>query len=110
MSMIPPIYRQPFGLPLNWRDEATGELKAAVTAFLQTTDFDLELLRAYLVHHINAPVWLENHPLVIEHGVSLGADYVAKIYALRATAPSIRNSIDAWAHISDCLDIGLDPL
>lgn len=65
MSAIPQFYRPPFGLPLYWGDEQSGELRAAVTRYFEfatgatgePTDNQVALLRDYLEHFINAPCW-----------------------------------------------------
>lgn len=105
--LIPPIYRMPLGLPLYWGDEMTGELRGAVLAYLNPTSGSptprqLELLRAYILHHIHAPCWLANPHATPE--------YCAQIGALQQQAAEIRTVDDVHAYIEAALDLGLDPL
>lgn len=67
--LIPPAYLGPQGLPLAWASEETGVLRAAIMAYYdqvlgkgEMTVEQLLFLRAYLVHVINAPCWLEKNP------------------------------------------------
>jgi len=107
--LIPPIYRPTLGLPLYWGDEVTGELKAAVMAYYNEalgkctiTDRQFELLRQYLIHHINAPCWMANP--------SADEEQRAQIEELRRMAGRIKTPGDIATYIDEAMDLGLDPL
>ena len=113
MSVIPAFYRtigNVSGLPLNWRDEVTGVLPTAVMRYLNhridgtsIDEIDLELVRAYLQHFIEAPCW--NHMNDIpEMGMASDlADLRRDVRDLKTP-----DAIAAWIH--RCLDLGIDPL
>lgn len=56
---IPQIYLPPVGGPLYWRNEESGVLPAAVSAYLHhtATISQLKLLSEYLEYYIHAPCW-----------------------------------------------------
>lgn len=109
--MIPAIYRDygdVKGLPLNWRDETSGVLIAAVTRYMENRingtsidEIDLELVRVFLEHYINAPCW--NH---MNEDDGLAAD----LAALRRDVLTIETPEAMGAWIGRCLDLGIDPL
>jgi len=108
--LIPPVYREPGGLPLYWGDEATGTLTAAVRAYYdecleegKMTPEQLVYVRAYLVHHINAPVWLEKNPYA-------DLEVALKIGELRHRAPLLQSAADISAYVHDAMELALDPL
>lgn len=107
---LPNIYRTAgsiTGLPLNWQDEVSGVLPAAVTAYLNnridgTTidEMQLELVRAFMQHYIEAPCW--NH--------MRDGDESATLDSLRKDVLTIRTPEEMGQWIHRCLDIGIDPL
>lgn len=102
---VPAIYRPPFGLPLRWQDDVTGELPAAVWAYIKhaarpldyapPTAAHLGLAVDYLRHVIEAPCWRD------ESGALDG---------LRRRVTGLQTGEDVRHWIDDCLEIGLDPL
>lgn len=103
--MIPNFYRPPLGLPLNWHDEVSGILAAAVNAYLDNriegkpiTDEQVSLVRTYIVHYIGAPCW-DNE------------EFSKELALLRRTARrELRTPEDIGKWICDAMEIGLDPL
>lgn len=92
------------GLPLNWQDETTGILPAAVRAYWveSATDEQLKLVALFLRYYIDAPCW--NHMQDIP-------ETVGELACLRNDAANHLNSrheIDFW--LRRALDLGLDPL
>lgn len=110
-SIVPPIYRTlgPItGLPLNWRDEVTGELPAAIGAYLDNridgsriTEREVELVRSYMVHYIGAPCWNQ---------MNEDEELAEELAGLRRDVLTLRTAEDIGRWISRCLDIGIDPL
>jgi hypothetical protein len=108
--MIPPIYRSIgtiTGLPLNWRDEITGALPRAVNAYLNhridgtpLNAEDLELVRRFMEHYINAPCW--NH--------MDDSEMAAELAALRKDVRTLKTAEEMGAWIGRCLDVAIDPL
>jgi hypothetical protein len=103
---LPGFYRPPLGLPYNWRDELTGQIPAAVNAYLDhrvdpanppPTPTQFAILQAYLVHYINAPCWD-------------GSGFTAELAQLRAAIQRAQTPDDLARWIHDCLQIGIDPL
>ncbi|RAM49459.1 MAG: hypothetical protein C6Y22_22150 [Hapalosiphonaceae cyanobacterium JJU2] len=107
LSRIPAIYQQPLGLPLYWRNEESGELPAAIWAYLNfkvdnsktepPTQDQIDLITDYLIHYINAPCWDKE-------------GFEQEFNNLQQRASSLRtpDQIDDW--LVDCHEIGLDPL
>ena len=95
------------GWPLNWSDDVTGTLPAAVRAYLEgaLTPEQFTYVCAYLVHHINAPCWLEKFP-----GPTPDLDYAMQIGALRKRAQALESVEDVAIYIHDALTLGIDPL
>lgn len=109
-SLIPPVYRAPFGLPLHWGDEVSGELRAAVMAYLQTHAPDerqMKMLKDYLVHFINAPCWSASFHQ--EQYGSVADDYELAIAGLIGEAQRITSAGDIEVFISHAMEWGLDP-
>jgi hypothetical protein len=108
---FPPIYRSVgpvTGLPLNWRDETSGILPRAVERYLANRidgtsidEIDLEMVRAFLEHYINAPCW--NH-------MNQDEELAAELAGLRRDALTLKTPDEMGAWIGRCLDIGIDPL
>lgn len=111
MSRMPTTYREPMGLPLNWRDDVTGELPAAVMRYYgfkvgeaaEPDQKQIELIRDYLVYYIEAPCWLAK--LVEGEPGELAA-----LAELRKQAREISSAEDIHRFIWACLDVGMDPL
>lgn len=110
--LFPPIYLGPHLTPLYWANESTGELKAAVMTFFHVdhdgeplTPRQWELVRAYVVYVMQAPCWLEKHPMQPPT-----ADYRALIEDLRRKAREVQNPRDLLAFLDDCLEADIDPL
>jgi hypothetical protein len=104
MTRMPTVYKDPLGLPFYWEDEVSGELRKAVHAYLDHaidgkpfTAPQIELVRDYLQHWINAPCW--DAPA-----------FEAELKDLRETVRTLRTaeSIHDWIH--KALEIGMDPL
>jgi hypothetical protein len=99
-----PVYRGPHGTPLYWRNEQSGELKAAVMAYAAYMAYpktnpiprpaQFELLIGYLTYVIDAPCWRGSSEL----------DDLRE-QARRMGTPQ---EVDDW--INRCLKIGIDPL
>lgn len=105
--MIPAMYRGHLGLPLRWQDETSGTLSNAVHALvnywstnnndLKPTPAQIELIRQYFEHYINAPCWCTD-----------GME--AKFADLRSSVTSIKTVEELSVWSEQCLDVGLDPL
>lgn len=106
MSRIPNIYRMPMGLPLNWRDEVSGQLSAAVERYYDycvgeaaaPTSDQISLLIEYTQHHINAPCWVVG-----------GTKFGDEIMALKEKAAIMKTIKDIHAYIEQAMDLALDP-
>ena len=111
-----PGYRRG-GFPLRWQDDQTGELPAAVQAYLShrlgekaaPTQDQIRLLCDYLRHVICAPIWnagieLDDSPERIEVARQL-VQLRQDIVHLQLTTT---DAISEWMH--RCMDIGIDPL
>ncbi len=109
--IIPPIYRSigpVTGLPLNWRDEVTGVLPTAVERYLNhridgtsIDEIDLEIVRAFMEHYINAPCWNQ-----MNEDEELAAD----LAGLRRDVLTLKTPEAMAGWIGRCLDVGIDPL
>lgn len=101
MSQMPKTYVLPWGIPLYWRDEQSGELPRAVEAYIAfmgangpaLSKQQLELVIDYLRYFINAPCWA---------GFS-------KLAMLRVRATRLKTVDDVDKFIQAALNIGLDP-
>ena len=96
------------GLPLNWRNEVSGVLPAAVHAYLNNRidgapldEIQFEIVRSYLEHYIQAPCW--NH-------MNEDGELTACLAALRRDVLTLRTPQEIGVWISGCMDIGIDPL
>lgn len=103
-TRMPLVYKLPLGLPFYWRDEVSGELPAAVNAYLDCridqkpfTLAQAELVRDYLIHWINAPCW--EHP-----------EFAQDLAKLREKVKTLNTADEIGAWIWEALEIGLDPL
>ncbi|MEH2390039.1 MAG: hypothetical protein V7K14_30600 [Nostoc sp.] len=97
---IPDIYRPPLGLPLNWKDETSGELSNAVFKYFGREHLfpeEITLLAEFCQHFINAPCWDANE------------GFPNELAALRQSAAVISTVPDISRWISACLEIGIDP-
>ncbi len=103
-SRIPNFYRPPIGGPLRWQDDVSGELPAAMKAFVDhhvvktpITPEQIELVREYFEYYINAPCW------TVE-----GME--TQFTRLRESIKTLKSvqEIDAWIH--QCLEVGIDPM
>lgn len=109
--MIPPFYisiGSVTGLPLNWRDEITGVLPTAVQRYLNhridgtsIDAIDLEIVRAYMQHYIEAPCW--NHMVDVQ-------ELAPELAGLRRDVRTLKTPDDIGQWIGRCLDLGMDPL
>lgn len=95
------------GLPLNWQDDVTGTMRAAVMAYLdqKPTDEQLKLVIAYIQHHIHAPCFLERSPWG-----EVDEETARAIKALRAKSMEMKTLKDVNHYINRALGVGLDPL
>ncbi len=103
--MIPPIYREPYGLPLRWQDDQTGELPAAVLAYFEKkplTPRQFTLVRAYVIHYICAPCW--------DMGCDGDEEGIRTLMGLREKANKLQKQDEILPWIYQCLDVGIDPL
>ncbi|HYW17968.1 MAG TPA: hypothetical protein VE956_01420, partial [Nodularia sp. (in: cyanobacteria)] len=97
---IPNIYRPPLGLPLNWRDETSGELPRAVFKYFSSqslTADEISLMAEYCQHYINAPCW------------DATGGFPNELAALRQSANSLSSVSEIGQWINDCLEIAIDP-
>ncbi|MEH2242348.1 hypothetical protein [Nostoc sp.] len=97
---IPNVYRPPLGLPLNWRDETSGELPNAVFKYFSCEhlfESEISLLAEYCQHYINAPCW------------DATGGFPTKLAALRQSATTISTVADISQWIDACLEIAIDP-
>jgi len=103
--LIPLIYRPPYGLPLRWQDEQSGELVAAVLAYFEKkplTNRQFALLRAYVIHYICAPCW--------DMGCDGDEEGIRYLMSLREGANKLAKQEEILPWIEQCLDVGIDPL
>lgn len=105
MSRMPTEYQSPLGIPLSWQHEVSGELSAAVAAYLnymmegsEITPAQITLVRDFLRYFIEAPCWWRED--VFEEQLKELRESAARLDSPEA--------IDAW--IWRALDIGIDPL
>ncbi len=99
-SRIPDVYRQPMGLPLNWQDEASGELRSAVFKFFsyrKLSPDEISLVAEYCQHYINAPYW------------DASGGFPDELAALRQSTNSLSTVDDISQWINACLEIAIDP-
>jgi hypothetical protein len=97
------------GAPLNWQDEVSGVLPAAVKAYLDNridgkplAEHQFEIVRAFMEYFIKAPCWDDNP--------HLDDEMRAELAGLRRDAETLRTPEEVGAWIHRCLDLGLDPL
>ena len=93
-------YRLPFGAPLQWQDEATGELSTAIKAYLHYQPLNskqITLISDYLRYYIAAPCWKRE-----------GME--AKFEDLEARTKLLRNEQQIKAWLKNCSELGLYPL
>lgn len=118
MSLMPNFYAPPFGTPLYWRDEQSGELRLAVTRYFDhclgpapdATAADLEippltarelnLLAEYCRYFINAPCWQNN---LADNEAMLGE---LRVLIEKSKTLASVESIRRWNE--ECADLGLD--
>lgn len=93
-------YVPPYGTPLYWGNEQSGQLPAAVVAFLAEATGDgtcseeqRRLVVEYLRYVIGAPCWQGE-----------------QIESLRERATHLQATQDIQQWIMDCLNEGIDPL
>jgi len=106
MNLTFPNYHTNFGLPFFWRDEVSGILELAVTAYLgyrcntgpEPTPDQVSLLREYFRHWINAPCWSENE------------GFEEEMAHLKSSIDGLTSCDQLAAWIKEALEIGLDPL
>jgi hypothetical protein len=104
---IPDFYRLPHGLPLYWRDEASGVLAAAVGAYFkhivektpEPNAEQLDLLWQYVRHHIHAPCW----------EMTCRGAYEKELADLKARATARGGVLALRAYVAAAIDIALDP-
>jgi hypothetical protein len=107
---MPNVYLPPAGGPLRWQDDVTGVFPRAIKAFMAeglghtpATPEQVELVRDYCQYYINAPCW--------EVGSEEDTPKLFKAFKeLRERIKSLRTSREIALWISDCLNIGIDPL
>lgn len=99
-SRMPRWYNPLWGTPLYWSDEQSGELAAAIAAYLNHmltqapfSEGQCALVVDYLCYYIDAPCWQ-------------GPD----LPQLRQQARTLDSAQTIAAWIERCLDSGLDPL
>ena len=91
--------------PGYWMHESSGRLAEAMKRYLQEeplSNYDVGLIRAYLVQWIESPVWDQNP--------NMDAAGRVELEELRKAAHKITNrrAIDEWVEVAT--DWGLDPL
>ena len=108
--MIPRVYRPPLGLPLNWRDDQSGRLPAAVRAYISSrveggtalASSELALVRDYCDHYINAPCWTAT--------VADDEEAAERLSAARSNITAVTTADELSAWIRQVLALGMDPL
>lgn len=101
---IPNTYRPPLGLPLNWKDEISGELPKAVFKYFGREPMSAEEISPvgeFCQHYINAPCWDANN--------NQSGGFPNELAALRQSAALISTVPDISRWISACLEIAIDP-
>ncbi|NEQ29666.1 MAG: hypothetical protein F6K04_01495 [Leptolyngbya sp. SIO4C5] len=98
---IPP---NPTGCPLYWRNEESGQLAPAITAYIQNkaTPEELAIVKTYFEHWIKAPCWDENP--------YLSAKTKAELDQLREAIASAETLDDLHQWQNKALEAGHDPL
>jgi hypothetical protein len=95
---FPAVYILPLGLPLYWRNEQSGELRAAVMAYLnqqnQLTEEQFRLVRAYLRYWVFAPCW---------------HDCGGQLAELRESVEAIHRAEEITPWLLKALDLCIDP-
>lgn len=97
---IPDIYCPPLGLPLNWRNETSGELPRVIFKYFSSQYLitnEIALLAEYCRHYINAPCWDNNE------------GFTTELAALRETANSFSTVREISQWINHCIEIAIDP-
>lgn len=95
------------GMPLNWQNCATFGMQQAVMAYLnqRPSGEELQLVIAYIKHHIHAPCWLEQSPFG-----EVDEEMAASIRALRERSLQLKTVEDVNEYINAALAVALDPL
>lgn len=95
------------GTPLNWRDDVTGQMGAAVMAYLnqKLTDEQLNLVISYVQYHIHAPCFLEQSPFG-----EMDEEMASEIKLLRKRSLELKTIEDINEYINQAMNIALDPL
>jgi hypothetical protein len=97
----------PAGIPHYWMYETSGELKAAIHAYLNymgdpklspMSDRHIALIREYFRQWINAPAY------------SLAEGFEAEKAALRESVGAIATAKDIDRWLNQAAEIGIDPL
>lgn len=109
---MPPVYREPLGLPLRWQDEQSGMLPKAVLAYFHHTQTpmlrpQMKIVVEYLRYYVHAPCWDSNPHHTQETCADL-ARLRSRILAIQQGPLATEDEIEAW--LADCLEMGLDPL
>jgi hypothetical protein len=116
-TRVPMVYLGPFGLPLRWQDDVSGDLPRAVNQYLDNrihgrpiTDPNLSFVIDYLVHVICAPCWNESARRAVAEGdETLAADLIQLRLDI-AVHETIKTPDQIAAWIRRCVEIGIDPL
>lgn len=95
------------GLPRNWQEEVSGQLVAAIMAYLrqEPTPEQLQLVIKYLQHHIHAPIWLDAGFLG-----PIDPQIAGEIKALREMSLTLNSLAEVNAYIQRALSAAIDPL
>jgi hypothetical protein len=118
VSRMPGYRVGPMGwlCPMHWHDEVSGQLPAAVKAYLDNrihlkpvTRDQLELLRDYFEHYINAPCWGQISQEPCWRQTSQGA-FELELAALQSQVKSLESVEDLALWLHGCMEIGIDPL
>jgi hypothetical protein len=104
INPIPSKYIPPLGLPLHWRNEQSGRLKAAILAFWNyrvnsctpPNEEQIFLIKCYLEHFIMAPCW--------QH------DSDGILISLRSTVTDLNDLDRIYEWLKVAMKIALDPL
>lgn len=93
------------GMPVSWQSDVSGQMQDAVHAFYtgHLTSDQLDIVIAYIRHHIHAPCWLENNPEIDRESKS-------DIEELRRLSWLLKTSEDVSKYIAKAMDMALDPL
>lgn len=127
-----PLYNPPYGTPVYWRNDVSGILRAAITAYLNhsidparcppPTQQQLGDMIAFLRYFIHAPCWeIDANAYATQKLAELRQQAAAmttveevRVLMLCPLVPTSRASFPAGKHqkawLWKCIGLGIDPL